>query len=90
MRRHPSDAVVFCYVVAILVGFMLAFIAAGCSTARVSGPALTGTPATPELRGPIVIRVRIVDTDPSDDVSLSFAFICARAIEVMRGEGVQS
>lgn len=36
--------------------------------------------------GPIVIRVRIVDTDPSDDVSLSFVWLCARIVDLVRGE----
>ncbi len=36
--------------------------------------------------GPIVIRVRIVDTDPSDDVSLTFVYLGSRAIELVRGD----
>lgn len=47
-------------------------------------------PAGPAVeRGHVVISVRIVDTDPSDDASLSFVFLGARVVELMRGEGVQ-
>lgn len=99
MKRHPSDVALFVYVAAILAGLMLAFLAlGGCASARVA-PRATPTPEWSEgrackgctaQRGPILIRVRIVDTDPSDDVVLSFVFLCARVVEIMRGEGVQS
>jgi hypothetical protein len=98
MKHHPSDAALFAYVAAMLAGLMLAFLAVGgCSSVRAASRA-TPTPewsdgrackgcAAP--RGPILIRVRIVDTDPSDDVSLSFVFLCSRIVRLMRGAGVQ-
>jgi hypothetical protein len=98
VKRHPSDAALFAYVAAMLAGLMLAFLAVGgCGSVR-SAPRATPTSEWSDgrackgctaPRGPIVIRVRIVDTDPSDDVTLSFVFLCARVVRLMRGEGVQ-
>lgn len=92
--KRDSDAAFFTFVAVALAVLMLAAIAmGGCvsgSAALQGAPAsfaATTEPAAP--RGPILIRVRIVDTDPSDDVVLSFVFLCSRVVKLMRGEGVQ-
>lgn len=76
------------------VGFVLLLVLVhlgGCATARDAAPVYVITQTEPVERepGPIVIRIRIIDTDPSDDTSLSFVYLGARLVELMRGEPVQ-
>lgn len=81
------------FLVGMFVGFVLLLVLVhlgGCATTRDAAPVYVITQTRPTARepGPVVIRVRIVDTDPSDDVSLSFVYLGARVVEMMRGESV--
>lgn len=91
MQTRDSNARDF--LVGIIVGFVLLLALVhlgGCAVAHASDEvAITPVKSQPSERGHIVIRVRIVDTDPSDDVVLSFVYLGARLVELMRGEPVQ-
>lgn len=80
------------FLIGIIVGFALLLVLVhlgGCATASSREPVYVITQTSPAERGPIVIRVRIVDTDPSDDVGLSFVYLCSRVVRLMRGEPVE-
>ena len=91
--RHDHNTRDFLF--ALSVGFVLLLLLVhlgGCATQR-SNVASSSSPTsvrTTTSLGHVVIRVRIVDTDPSDDVSLSFVYVCSRIVELMRGEPVQT